>query len=388
MKDQKLTLPRRKELFIVQRDLQEQREERRRKKQERKERVSQRREKRKRIGSNPIVRVCGGLLNLIWMLAVSLALTLTASYLASSPSATKMFENPIEYLFRADIAGANPLPVPARQNLHYLTVQHKEDLSSEYIGKEDLAIEKFDLEKEYFAEGYQGVLKLKKLELTPILSSFTGSFNQTEEYRGLSTNDVEQLPTAKLFEMRSNEGIGAKTKRKLRPAEWAWEIEEYDDLGLPIKYKAFVTYRGEESWLDYASLQANAYYSGQVYRSDMAQGPFRPSESPSVAIHDPLTFVTTLDPTLNGMDLADDDDIELQVNEAVLDEEFSESQGGTADSGSQSFTEEQDENTGLSMMNKIAFITAAATTAALAGGGPAVVYFRRKRKRQNELYLE
>ncbi|MCL2403571.1 MAG: hypothetical protein FWC86_05020, partial [Coriobacteriia bacterium] len=260
--------PKRQSILLAQRELREQQQDREVKEATKKAREVQRTQKQRDIPVNLFVKACGSIGNAFWTLAISLVLTLLASYLVANPQYLAMLAQPVEQFFSVSLAGASPPSGETRQRDREAEIKVEREFGAEYIGKERQIIEALGQFRRHSVGKYSGSLPLTKLELTPVVGPLIEKVDRTVEFDQLPTNDVLQLPMGQNFTLRSDKKLGAKAEHSLRAAEWKWEVQERDDFGLPRLYKALVTYRGEERWLDYKSLRVVAHYTGYISRED------------------------------------------------------------------------------------------------------------------------
>jgi len=281
-----LEIPKRREILVVQRMKQEQLNAQKEKLETKREERVHRQKKRKQFLLSPPMRLASRMGGFLWALLVSLILTLIACYLVMNPHVLETFSRPIEQFFSVSIAGAAPVEelmssrsknaktlnsatLPkTKVNMLELEAEILVErvLSPNYLGKEDEVRKLLGEIRPYASRGFSGVLPLTKLRLDPTVGLMRKRVDRVIEFDQLPTNDVSQLPAEQTFTLRSSEKVGAQKEVSLRAAEWRWEIEEFDTFGLPSRYKAFVTYRGEEVWLDYVSLKARAYYAATLSR--------------------------------------------------------------------------------------------------------------------------
>jgi len=277
--------PNRREILMVQRMRQEQTQAQKEKRALKSDQKVQRQKKRQQFLNRPTMRLASRMGGFLWAVFVSLILTLIACYLAMNPHMFEALTRPVEQFFSVGIAGASPIEgaVYSRANsnkalpkLKGNTVELEAEILVErvlganyvanYPGREDEIRKLLGETRPYNAKGFSGTLSLVKLELEPNVGLMRNKVDRVREFDQLPTNDVAQLPAEQTFSLRSNKKIGEQRETSLKAAEWRWEAEEFDAFGLPTKYKAFVTYRGEEVWLDYASLKVRAYYAATLSR--------------------------------------------------------------------------------------------------------------------------
>lgn len=74
--------------------------------------------------------------------------------------------------------------------------------------------------------------------------------DKTEVIKGLKTEDVTDLPTSKVYEVRSDKSPGATEMKTLKRAGVSYKISGYDSDGIPNKWDATIVYRGLEKYIE------------------------------------------------------------------------------------------------------------------------------------------
>ncbi len=101
-----------------------------------------------------------------------------------------------------------------------------------------------------------------------VYESFTGQVDKTHIIEDLPDNDVSRLPKKKTFEVSSDEYYGATKSAVLKLLSVEYEVTGTNSLGLPNKYTAHLTFRGQQSWLEPHHYSVTAKYEGEVVSSE------------------------------------------------------------------------------------------------------------------------
>lgn len=99
-----------------------------------------------------------------------------------------------------------------------------------------------------------------------VYESWTGQVDKTAVLSGLENNDLNLVPTTMNFSVRSDSSEGATTTATLRLLDVRFE-QEVDALGRPVGYTAYMTFRGQESWLELDHYVITANYAGEIESS-------------------------------------------------------------------------------------------------------------------------
>ncbi|MCL2680422.1 MAG: hypothetical protein FWF11_02965 [Coriobacteriia bacterium] len=361
-------LPQRRNLLLVQRDEIESQQAQQQRKAEKQQHKSLKQLQRQKLLQRPLVKLFGSLSSALWAVAVSLALTLSASYLVKHPYAFDALLRSFRQHLGISLAGALPAPPSAtwqsngrgapdaRQlSVRDASLQVERKMRADYLDDHDRIIEVLGRSRPQSVAGYVGVLTLRRVEVTPYIGIRSEQADRLVEFDQLPSNDVALLPTHQDFSLRCDQVFGAHRQVSLTAAEWYWQVDDYDEFGLPQCYSAQVVYRGEERWLDYTALLVTAHYEGQIFSEISSSG-------------DQNRTITTL--PVESSEPADNSDIEIIVNQAVPeiaanypdDPSPDEARGGT------------------SPWLPLALASLATTTAGASAA--AVVYYKRRKKQQ------
>ncbi|MCL1847569.1 MAG: hypothetical protein FWF91_06335 [Coriobacteriia bacterium] len=97
-----------------------------------------------------------------------------------------------------------------------------------------------------------------------VYESITGQVDKDYTITDLPDNDVVRLPLQMDFEIRSDATPEATCTATLNLLSVQYEVAGTNSLGLPNNYTAYLTYRGQESWLELHHYQVTAYYAGEI----------------------------------------------------------------------------------------------------------------------------
>ena len=389
------TPPNRRVILLAHREEIEQKQAQRERSRQRKHERELKVQKRKELLTSPAFRIFSKLGSVFWTLAISLILTLFASYLVMNPQAltslTQPFERSFRQIFAVKIAGA--APVKDFTSAQAVTQKRDVEISVErffnasYLGKDDEIVKALGSSRKYSKQGFRGDLKLAKIEITPVVNVFSEKVDKVEEYDQLPSNDLSELPAEKIFNVRCDKELGAMRDLSLKAAEWEWDIQEHDIHGLPLSYKAKVTFRGEEQYLDYCHLVVSARYKGEVEKAVKAD---TVKEEKSQSIKSSPALRPTSDDLASGPARpASQGVVEVIINEPVL-EEFIPEELAIEDEGEVReryipiTIEPEIEEPILEGDDKghLTLALAGLTVLATAGGGATVVFYRRRKKQE------
>ncbi|MDR1776032.1 MAG: hypothetical protein LBS17_06305 [Actinomycetes bacterium] len=166
----------------------------------------------KRFVLKPVHKLLASVMSIALMIAVSVLLTLFANYLNGHPAFLQRMISPITRLLQTQVAGAAET---AATSSGPDTVQAGPGESGETVL-------------------LRGVHQVDRVVV----------------YDDLPDNDVARLDAIRTFRVRSDEDPDATCDAELRAAEWHWIVTAYDRYGLPVRYRAEVTYRGLERYCD------------------------------------------------------------------------------------------------------------------------------------------
>jgi hypothetical protein len=122
-------------------------------------------------------------------------------------------------------------------------------------------------------------------EVETVYESWSGQVDCSHEIEGLPDNDVVRLPTTMDFEVSSDAAPDATQTKTLTLLDVRYEVTGTNGLGLPNSYKAYLTYRGEESWLEVHHYIVTASYRGTVPSSVpryLVTATYEPQSAPTV----------------------------------------------------------------------------------------------------------
>jgi len=97
-----------------------------------------------------------------------------------------------------------------------------------------------------------------------IYEIFTGQVDRYHTIENLPDNDAIRIPIKMDFTVSSSEGPEATQTATLDLLSIEYEITGTNTLGLPNNYTAYLTYRGQESWLELLGYNVTAYYAGTI----------------------------------------------------------------------------------------------------------------------------
>jgi len=97
-----------------------------------------------------------------------------------------------------------------------------------------------------------------------IYEIFVGQVDRYLTIENLPDNDAIRIPTQMDFTVSSSDGIEATQTATLDLLFIEYEITGTNALGLPNNYTAYLTYRGQESWLELYGYNVTAHYAGTI----------------------------------------------------------------------------------------------------------------------------
>ena len=384
-------LPKRRTILLLRREKLEQQQAQKEQARQKKLIAKSREQKRKKLLKSPPVKICARIGSAFWALFISLILTLLACYLAANPQTFSTLVRPVEQFFEIGIAGAAPPASNSTASNKTATLNAElvveKEFSPKYLGKDFELARLLGTTRKHKVGEYTGIVALEKIEITPKVGIVKEKVDKVVEFDQLPTNDLNQLPLEQTFTLRSDKELDAEVEVSLKAAEWEWEVQSYDDFGLPKEYKARVTYRGEETWIDCKSLMVTAHYAGQLSKeiADTVEPEqtVRP-QSPRQPAPPEQQPVPTPAPTPNLVpervaEEAPSEDVEIVVNEAqdaeprALEPAFI--------PAIEEF-EEDDADDGKLWITLA--VGAAGAAAASAGTAAAVIFYRRRRRQLDE----
>jgi len=252
-------LPRRRTILLARRMEMEQKQEHERQVRLRKERRKAHSKALNRFSRMPLVRFMRFTGSGLWALALSLVLTLFATYLCTHVEVYHVMTQIIKNTFSVSVAGAAERK---KTMTAHVTVQRR--LPAELFEDREELLRSFPPTLLREEKGYRGYVRLKRVEVTPVTHRCSAKADKELVFEHLPTNDVSQLDAEHLFRLRSDETFDAEADVFLKSAEWQWEVSSYDSYGLPSEYKATVIYRGREQWRGIAYLETRAFYEGSL----------------------------------------------------------------------------------------------------------------------------
>jgi hypothetical protein len=104
-------------------------------------------------------------------------------------------------------------------------------------------------------------------QIENVYESWSGQVDRSYEIEDLPDNDVVRLPTTMEFAVSSDAAPDATQTKTLTLLDVRYEVQGTNSLGLPNNYKAYLTYRGEESWLELHHYIVTVAYRGTVASS-------------------------------------------------------------------------------------------------------------------------
>jgi len=374
------TLPKRRTILLLRREKLEQQQAQKEQARQKKLIAKSREQKRKKLLKSPPVKICARIGSAFWALFISLILTLLACYLAANPQTFSTLVRPVEQFFEIGIAGAAPPASNSATSNKIATLDVEltveKEFSPKYLGKDFELVQLLGTTRKHKVGEYTGIVTLEKIEVTPKVGTVKEKVDKVVEFDQLPTNDLNQLPLEQTFTLRSDKELDAEVEVSLKAAEWEWEVQSYDDSGLPKEYKARVVYRGLESWIDCKSLMVTAHYAGQLSKEiadtvELEQAPSRPN------VPQQSTPVQPLPPESATPEVLPED-IEVVVNEPVREEPRSFEP--TFVPVAEEVEEEDDDSKPWAALAYAALGTAAAS----AGTAAAVIFYRRRKRQLDE----
>jgi hypothetical protein len=114
--------------------------------------------------------------------------------------------------------------------------------------------------------GFQGSIGMavEPYRIQNVYESWSGQVDRQHTIEGLPDNDVVRLPQTMDFTVSSDESMGAVQTKTLTLLDVRYEVMGTNPLGLPDTYRAYLTYRGSEDWLQLHHYVVAAYYAGDV----------------------------------------------------------------------------------------------------------------------------
>jgi hypothetical protein len=157
-----------------------------------------------------------------------------------------------------------------------------------------IPLEGIDVLSEYFSAklsikdgAYVGSIGLSSnpYQIETVYESWSGQVDRQYEIENLPDNDVARLPVTMDFEVSSDAAPDATQTKRLALLDVRYEVKGTNSLGLPNNYKAYLTYRGEESWLELHHYIVTATYQGTVASSVpryLITATYEPQRAPAV----------------------------------------------------------------------------------------------------------
>lgn len=124
-----------------------------------------------------------------------------------------------------------------------------------------VAIDEGDFAGEIALDASQPFLVTERYE------EFSGQVDRTIVFEGLADNNVDRIPPAQDFSVRSAEAPDATQIKTLKVVHVDIVPVAIDSLGLPSAYSATVTYRGQEEYLVLHHYDVVANYAGDIVSS-------------------------------------------------------------------------------------------------------------------------
>ncbi len=113
----------------------------------------------------------------------------------------------------------------------------------------------------YAQDGFEGTLVKVDVATAPEHEVLTRQVDRTVSYSGLPDNDVNRI--AKTREFTVSAAYGTQTKA-LTLSDVTYEVESFDQWGLPTSYTAYANYRGLEEYLTTPGYTVTCTYEGQA----------------------------------------------------------------------------------------------------------------------------
>lgn len=108
-------------------------------------------------------------------------------------------------------------------------------------------------------ETHAGNIGLARIESEPVYAQRTWEVNETCTTSGLPSNDAAQIPPDYTYTNPDTQNT-----LTLRLAGLSWQVEAYDEVGLPLSYCAYALYRGSDTATLLDSYNVTAHYAGMV----------------------------------------------------------------------------------------------------------------------------
>ena len=122
----------------------------------------------------------------------------------------------------------------------------------------------FPEQKQITDGSFAGAIPRVEYQVTPVYESLSQQVDRSQVITGLPSNEVGQIATEQVFEVRSADGIDATQEKSLKLLDVAFTVEKSDDNGRPLAWTATCAYRGEESYLELHHYEVKAKYAGQI----------------------------------------------------------------------------------------------------------------------------
>ena len=249
-------LPRKRKILLEQRLYLERAQEREEQTRLRELQRAARAEKRRAYWRSPLVRTVSSVGSGVWMLLLSLILTLFATYLVRNPAVFESLERSLRFSLQPAVAGAAQTRVSAikthQMELVYVAGQEKAPPKSYKVDE----------------DGWQGRIPLVSSKKSPVTQLVSRKVDKVLTISGLPNNDAGLIPVTKSFSVcEVREGKQGTTVKELKAAEYRFEVTARDDDEVPIEYQAIVTYRGLETVLETTHYSVVARYKGTVYKT-------------------------------------------------------------------------------------------------------------------------
>ena len=380
MESKSFAQPKRREILIAHRDLIESQQSAIEQKKIKEKAHILRAKRRESFSQCGLVKFLTRVGGAFWAIAVSILLTLFASYLVANPQVFNYVATPIVEFFQLPIAGAAPvtkvsIPLLAKDlPQSQVFIESVQNFPLSYRDKEDLLIKEMNSKKYFRDKNIPSSFKLQRIEVTPVIKLFSEPIDIDVQLDDLMSNDLSQLPETMQFSVRSDEKMGEEKEQELVAAEWFWEVLRPNSSSLPKSYSAHFTYRGTEHYLDFSHLQVKAFHVGSTSTQASANQE-KQNVTPKPSGLEQQTADTVeiviIEPEIENQELSEDDDLEP-------------SQPNTFEQSSPEVFLPPVKEKPKFPMPVIGALVAATLATAGGSGGAAVFYYRRRKKSQNK----
>ncbi|MDR0884975.1 MAG: hypothetical protein LBN22_01185 [Clostridiales Family XIII bacterium] len=199
-----------------------------------------------------------------WLLFVAILLIMGTFAVANplgayaDPVTDANTNHTVEYIYyTGDEVPLVPVTIAAfEKGYRLIDTQQSQDIKTFPIERTYTTYVEGIVSKDYLAKN-----NITNVKLQEILISKDRKIDKEQVLEHLPTNDVEELPQKKAFIIKSDADQGATVLSTLDRAGVRYETTGYDEDGIPNEFRAFVTYRGGEKYLDTHYYEAKSTYT-------------------------------------------------------------------------------------------------------------------------------